>query len=169
MTRSSGNTPAARTFTGRHMAIIMVGFFGVIIAVNVTMAVFASTSWTGLVVKNSYVASQNFNGEMEIARKQKARGWKSDISYFNGVLSVTVTDARNAAVLLDTVTSVAERPSHEGEDQTVALVHQGGGLYRGTLQLNPGLWNLRVTGGGHETLYRRDLRLIVRDGNGILQ
>ena len=48
-------------FTGRHMAIIMVAFFGVIIAVNLTMATLASRSWTGLVVKNSYVESQKFN------------------------------------------------------------------------------------------------------------
>ena len=39
----------------------MLAFFGVIIAVNVVMATLASTSWTGLVVENSYVASQEFN------------------------------------------------------------------------------------------------------------
>ena len=44
-----------RTFTGWHMAVITISFFAVIIAVNLTLAVFASTSWTGLVVANSYV------------------------------------------------------------------------------------------------------------------
>ncbi|HLA02420.1 MAG TPA: FixH family protein, partial [Aestuariivirga sp.] len=45
-----------RTFTGWHMAAITISFFAVIIAVNLTLAVFASSSWSGLVVANSYVA-----------------------------------------------------------------------------------------------------------------
>ena len=52
---------APKEFTGRHMLAIMLAFFGTIIAVNLVMAIFASRSWTGLVVKNSYVASQEFN------------------------------------------------------------------------------------------------------------
>ena len=47
--------------TGKHVAMIFCGFFGIIIAVNVSMAMLASSSWTGLVVSNSYVASQKFN------------------------------------------------------------------------------------------------------------
>ena len=35
-----------RPFTGRHMAIIIISFFAVIIAVNLTMAYFARSSWT---------------------------------------------------------------------------------------------------------------------------
>ncbi|MFP5454579.1 MAG: FixH family protein, partial [Alphaproteobacteria bacterium] len=50
-----------RGFTGRHMAASMVGFFTVVIAVNVTMATVASHSFGGTVVDNSYVASQRFN------------------------------------------------------------------------------------------------------------
>ena len=37
-------------FTGRHMLLLTVGFFGVVAAVNVGMAVVSATSWTGLVV-----------------------------------------------------------------------------------------------------------------------
>ena len=57
------------------MLSIMLAFFGVIIAVNVVMATLASTSWTGLVVENSYVASQEFNRKAEESRAQAALGW----------------------------------------------------------------------------------------------
>jgi nitrogen fixation protein FixH len=60
----------SREFTGRHMLMIMLAFFGVIITVNVVMARFAMTSWTGLVVENSYVASQQFNEKMMAVRTQ---------------------------------------------------------------------------------------------------
>ena len=52
-------------FTGRHMAMILVTFFGIVIAVNITMARYASSTFGGLVVDNIYVASLNFNGWLE--------------------------------------------------------------------------------------------------------
>ncbi|MGE0776676.1 MAG: FixH family protein, partial [Sphingomonadaceae bacterium] len=51
-----------RSFTGRHMAIILIAFFGVVIAVNFYMARMAIGTFGGTVVDNSYVASQRFNG-----------------------------------------------------------------------------------------------------------
>ena len=50
---TSHNAEKQFRFTGYHMLAIMVAFFGVVIAVNLTMATFASRSWTGLVVENS--------------------------------------------------------------------------------------------------------------------
>ncbi len=55
-------------FTGYHMAAIMVSFFGVVIAVNFTMAWYATSSWSGLVVENTYVASQQFNSRAAAMR-----------------------------------------------------------------------------------------------------
>ena len=52
----SSTGKAVRPFTGRHMAAIMVAFFGVVIAVNVYMARLATSTFTGVVVENSYVA-----------------------------------------------------------------------------------------------------------------
>ena len=51
----------SRPFTGRHMAMILVAFFGVVIVVNLIMARYASSTFGGIVVENSYVASQEFN------------------------------------------------------------------------------------------------------------
>lgn len=63
-------------FTGRHMAIIMVAGFGVVIAVNLAMATVAIGGFHGVVVDNSYVASQQFNGWLEQAEKARALGWQ---------------------------------------------------------------------------------------------
>lgn len=69
----------AGQFTGRHMAAVMVAGFGIVVAVNFTMAALASHSFGGLVVENSYVASQKFNGWLEEARQDEALGWSVDI------------------------------------------------------------------------------------------
>jgi nitrogen fixation protein FixH len=36
-------------FTGYHMLAILVAFFGVIISVNLLMAYYANSSWSGLI------------------------------------------------------------------------------------------------------------------------
>jgi nitrogen fixation protein FixH len=64
-----------RRFSGWHMTAILLAFFGVVIAVNMTMAVFATRTFGGKVVENSYVASQKYNGWLEAARRQEQLGW----------------------------------------------------------------------------------------------
>ena len=69
-----------RPFTGRHMAMIMIAFFGVVVGVNFTMARLAIGSFGGTVVDNSYVASQKYNDWLAKARQQAALGWTPTVS-----------------------------------------------------------------------------------------
>ena len=69
-----------RRFTGRHAAAILIAFFGVVIAVNLTMAMFATRTFGGVVVENSYVASQKYNDWLAAARRQEQLGWRVDPS-----------------------------------------------------------------------------------------
>jgi nitrogen fixation protein FixH len=52
---------STKPFTGYHMAAILIGFFGIVIAVNIYRAKVAVGTFGGTVVDNSYVASQNYN------------------------------------------------------------------------------------------------------------
>lgn len=65
-----------KRFTGWHFTAIIIAFFGVVIAVNVTMAVFATRTFGGVVVENSYVASQKYNGWLKAARRQQKLAWR---------------------------------------------------------------------------------------------
>lgn len=65
--------------TGWHFLAIMLCFFGTIIAVNVVFVTRALDAFSGLVVKNSYVASQFYNEKIEQAEKQKTLGWDLDL------------------------------------------------------------------------------------------
>mgnify|MGYP003132251449 FL=1 len=91
-------TLKSRHFTGWHMLGVLVVFFGVTIIVNLTLAYFASNSWTGLVVKNSYVASQHFNEHLANERKQASLGWSDEFTYKNGILTLRLTDAAGTPV-----------------------------------------------------------------------
>ncbi len=52
---------AKGSFTGKHMLGVMIAGFGIVAAVNFYMASLAVGGFHGIVVENSYVASQKFN------------------------------------------------------------------------------------------------------------
>lgn len=156
-------------FTGWHMLACMIAFFGVIIVVNFTMATFASKSWTGLVVKNSYVASQKFNDELARAEKQHARGWRSEVAYENGELSFALFDKSGAAINPDKVIASVGRPAFEQQDQIVELEASNASGFFTSLQLGEGTWAVKIEAGAEGIAYRRDLRVFVSGGKGLIE
>jgi nitrogen fixation protein FixH len=159
--------PIEGQFTGRHMLIIMILFFGVIIGVNVLMAVVANRSWTGLVVKNSYVASQNFNKELDAARRVAALGWTTQFELDAGHAVARLADESGPLTGLNVTLKIA-RPTNENEDRTVVLKETAAGDYRTPIALGPGVWSadLTVTAEGGETI-RRHRRIVIpaREGS----
>jgi nitrogen fixation protein FixH len=133
-----------RVFTGRHMLILLICFFGTVIAVNVVMAVFASRSWTGLVVKNSYVASQHYNEVLQEADAQRALGWRAALSQDVGRLVFTLADAQGRPVHVTDARVHLGRPTHENDDRTLDLVPAGDAL-AADAPLGPGVWDAEVT------------------------
>jgi nitrogen fixation protein FixH len=126
--------------TGRHVLALFVAFFGVIIAVNVALAVYAARSWTGLVVENSYVTSQRFNGLIERSREQDALGWKGRLVVANGSIRYELADAAGAPVAMRSVTVKFRHPAYEAEDETVALRKAGSGAFALDHVVRDGLW-----------------------------
>lgn len=64
-----------QAFDGRHMTAILVAGFAVVIAVNLGAAVVAKRTFGGIVVENSYAASQDFNRWLDEAARERALGW----------------------------------------------------------------------------------------------
>ena len=129
-----------RPFTGKHMIMIMVAFFGVIISVNFLMAYYANTTWSGLVVKNSYVASQEFNGKVEDVKAQEALGWKGRLASGNGNLAWTLNDKSGAPVATQSVTVLLRRPVTDKSDATITLSPGTDGIWTSDHKIEDGLW-----------------------------
>ncbi len=102
---------SARPFTGRHMALVMTGFFGVVIAVNILLANLAVSTFSGTVVENSYVASQEFNGWLGAAKADKALGWHMAIAREGaGTVRFTLSDASGHLLTGAAVRAQADHP-----------------------------------------------------------
>lgn len=135
---------APRPFTGRHMLAITVTFFGVIIAVNILMAVISMRTWTGLVVDNSYVASQQYQEKLEAHRVQADAGWQSNLEYENGRIRLDLV-AEGAPVAVGGLTIRLNRPIGTRDDVLVDLVAQPDGSYAVDVALGAGMWEALVT------------------------
>lgn len=139
--------PAAEwTFTGRHMLLLMVAFFGVIISVNVVLAVASSTTWSGLVVQNSYVASQEFQAKRDAMVRQQALGWTPHFSYAPGAASFIIRDAGGRPVDLGAITLQINRPIGTRDDVRLALEPVRIGEYAFDVTLAAGVWDVQVIG-----------------------
>jgi nitrogen fixation protein FixH len=138
------------TFKGWHMAVITVSFFAVIIAVNITLAVFANRSWTGLVVENSYVASQNFNRDAEIARQQHAVGWQMKLDMSKGPAEVSILDRAGKPLLGLAVHALLQHPVSDSQDQQLMLREIQPGIYASAGTLASGSWIVDVTAEGDD-------------------
>ncbi|MBY3380939.1 MULTISPECIES: FixH family protein [Rhizobium] len=108
-------------FTGRHMLLTTCAFFAVVISVNVTMAWFASASWSGLVVENTYVASQQFNQKASAIKAMAATGVSGDISLRGNVFTYNLHNRDGSPAPAEEVTAAFRRPVGDHEDFTAAL------------------------------------------------
>ena len=160
MTNSTDYTPPGGKFTGYHMLASIVAFFAVIIFANFTMAWLASSSWTGLVVKNSYVASQEFNERLEAAREQQARGWVSTFTYDNNIAKLSLLDAAEKPVSFDKLTVKFYRPVSQDKDTQLVMQNGNDGIFNVSHTLAPGVWLFTVDGIG-DAPYRLEGRMVV--------
>ena len=129
-------------FTGRHMATIIVSGFAIVIAVNLLLAVLAVRGFGGVVVENSYVASQEFNDWLDAAEKQEALGWMVEMTRSeNGHLLIETASVPAGA----TVTAVARRPLGRPETRTLSFIEATPGNHVSLESLDAGRWIVRLT------------------------
>ena len=125
-----------RELTGAKVFAITVAAFGLIIAVNVFMAYKAVSTFPGLEVANSYVASQAFDTERAA---QKALGWTLAHGYADGSLTLAFRDANGAPVEVQALTALVGRTTQAAQDVTPAFTYANG-IYSAPVALEPGKW-----------------------------
>ena len=135
-----------KPLTGRKVLLIAVLSFGVVLAANLTMLFSATGTFPGLVVKNSYVASQDWDKK---ANAQRALGWKAVAEYADGTLRVMMTGRSGMPVTGLSVAAVVGRPASTRDDVRIELTEAADG-YAAPLELPPGQWRVMISGANTE-------------------
>jgi nitrogen fixation protein FixH len=146
-----------KEFTGRHMALISIAFFTVVIAVNILMATLAERTFSGTVVENGYVASQHFNRWLAEAAHQNKAGWSLRIES-QGPRPVFVLNG-GERVPGAKMTALAMHPLGLVADTPVTFDALGQGRFQAVKQLPPGRWRMRITvcAGGQTMFFAEDV------------
>ncbi|SOC10175.1 FixH family protein [Rhodobacter maris] len=148
----------AKPLTGRKVLAMFVGFFGLIIAVNVTMAYNAIKTFPGLEVANSYVASQTFDIDRDA---QERLGWTVAPRYENGVLTIAIHDRAGAPAPVADLDILVGRTTMSADDQKPEMMLTDG-VFAAPMALAPGAWLIHLTAKAADgTLFRQRLDFFV--------
>lgn len=137
---SRGAASKGRELTGRTVLVIVLAFFGTVFAANFALIYGALSTFPGVVVDDSYVASQEWNDRVAA---QQALGWKARIDYMPGELDVVMTGRDGAPVPGLSVSVVVGRPGSEAQDHYLDLAPSAAG-YSAPLELAPGRWRVEL-------------------------
>ena len=144
-----------RRFTGWHMTALLVGFFAIVIAVNFGMAWTATRGFGGVVVENSYVASQDYNRWIDEQHREDALGWNAKVSRDDeGRLFIRTTGVPADAVIV----AHLRRPLGPPEDRTVALIRSGPDSLRSE-KSESGRWIVRLEASQGERHWSHEARV----------
>ena len=91
-------------------------------------------------MKNSYVASQNFDVRRE---EQQSLGWEVYAEAKGGLLILSITDTQGRPVQAGKLDAVLGRATHVQDDRTPEFAFDGR-AYVARETLAPGNWNIRM-------------------------
>ncbi len=147
MAQSSAKKP--RELTGFAVLMWLVGFFGLVFAVNAVMVRAATSTFGGVETTSSYQAGLKFKQTMANAEKQAELHWRVDGNLSRdkageAMLDISVRDANGAAVTGLTATARLEHPADARRDHDVPLSNIGSGQFHGVADASAGRWELII-------------------------
>jgi nitrogen fixation protein FixH len=144
--------------TGRRVALIGAGFFLAFLIPNIILTWTAVDTFSGVVVDDSYGASQEFDRRRTA---QLALGWAAELEHAGDVLSIRITDGDGRTVRPTALAVTVGRPTSTRSDQAVVLEETPGG-YAGLARLDPGAWRVEISAAAADgTAFRQSRDLTV--------
>ncbi|HRO12030.1 FixH family protein [Amaricoccus sp.] len=145
--------------TGRRVALISAGFFLAFFIPNVVLTWTAVGTFSGVVVDDSYAASQEFDRRRAA---QVALGWTVALEHADDVLTLRITDGAGRTVRPAGIAVTMGRPTTSRDDRALALEETPDG-YAALARLGPGAWRAEISATAADgTAFRQRRDLVVR-------
>jgi nitrogen fixation protein FixH len=144
---STPSTPAEGssggwTLTGRHVLGVVVGFFAVIIALNIWFLTLAYRTFPGQVSDTPYEDGLAFNQRLAAQAAQARLGWEAAAAADSRGPWVELSDAEGGPLRGLTVTGRLERPATEAGHRLLAFRETSPGRYEAPAGGLTGAWDL---------------------------
>lgn len=130
--------------TGWHVLAMVVGFFAVVIAVDVSFAVFAYRTFPGQVSVTPYEDGLLYNQRLAQEAAQARLGWRAAASATDKGVAFEFVDAKGAPVTDLSVTVTLQRPATEAGRRTLTLKETAPGRYEAASPHLTGAWDVHA-------------------------
>ena len=154
-----------RPLKGKHVLYILLGFFGIVFAVNGVFLYSAISTLPGEERGATYEAGLRYNTTLAQERTQEALHWSHKAQFLPGSrIGVTIANADGSPVTGLTVEGWLERPASKGEHK-LAFKEADAGRYEAIMEAaDAGSWVLAFTAhkprpGSEPAVYRVKERL----------
>jgi len=138
--------PSENKLKGWHVLLILLGFFGVIFAVNGVFLYHAITSFPGEDVKKSYVQGINYNQTLAARAAQAELGWSAEAGVQDDAIVFRLRDAAEQPLSNYSVIGEVRRLAMQDADQVLVFRAAPEGEYFADMdRLEAGQWRLRIT------------------------
>ena len=158
-----------KELTGRHVALILFSFFGVMFAVNGAFVYFALGSFSGISVEEAYKRGLSYNQELASHESQEARNWTAMLDFKQtgentGEISLGLSSVSGATITDVTVEAELRRPVIDLADNSYTLALDGDKFASDLQFIEKGQWDIviLVHGGGYDSPYKLEKRIWVK-------
>lgn len=142
---TNASATSGKELKGWHVLLIMLGFFGVMFAVNGVFLYHAITSFPGEDVKKSYVQGLNYNDTLAARAAQAELGWSAEAGLQDETLVFRLRDAEGVALSNYVVIGEIRRSATQDADQAIIYSARPNGEYVADAgALASGQWLLRI-------------------------
>ena len=148
-TNHSQQTQTGFQLTGRMVLLILVAFFGVVIAVNLYMAYEAVNTFSGMQSQRPYETGLDFNRTLKNAHVQQEQHWQVTSHYErladgHVALKLSLRDGQGKPVDGTMAKVSLLSPVNALKDAVFDLTPQGTGEFIGTALAEAGQWDLVI-------------------------
>jgi nitrogen fixation protein FixH len=150
---------------GRHVLMLVLGFFATVFAVNGVMIYSAVSTYSGLVANEPYRKGLHYNERIAAEERQARLGWGDSVEIGrDGRIALLVTHGDGGPVSGLKVEAVLGRPSTNRHDIKLTLSESAPGRYEArTAPLGEGSWLIaaeaRVDVRAEDPVYRMRRRV----------
>jgi nitrogen fixation protein FixH len=138
-----------RRWTGLAVLLTLLGFFGVVFAVNGVMIFAALSTLTGVDTDSAYQAGRRFEHDVVMAHAQDARHWQVDAKVTAAAdherrVFIVARDATGQPLTGMTLSLTFERPTDRRLDRAVDVAEDSPGNFHGSAAIAAGQWDLVI-------------------------
>ena len=144
---SQVHAPSGFRLTGWHVLAIMISFFAIVLAVNITFTVAALKTFPGEVSVTPYEDGLLYNKKLAQLAAQEQLGWRAGAATAPDRVLLEMRDGKGAPLSGLALNGKLERPATESGRKLLVFREVRPGLYAASASGLAGSWDLTAQAG----------------------